>query len=119
MKRSDLPYVMLTLMFCLSIFVAGRMSAPTPEPRVVVVREPAPPAIPSVVVVTSAAPEQPPLALLPEVPSAAPSVSVAPKPVAKALPKPAPKVEATAEAVYLEETPALPVNPYKSSDPGF
>lgn len=114
MNREDFPFVALTLVFGLAIFVAGRMSAPTPEPQVVVVHDPAPPAAPSVVVITSAAPPEPPLALLPETP--APSASAPAKPVSRP-PVAAPK--AVPETIQLEETPELPVNPYKSADPGF
>jgi hypothetical protein len=112
MNRSDLPYVVLTFVFGLAIFVAGRMSAPVPaapEPRVIVVHDamPAPP--PSVVVVASS---EPPMALLPEMP--APSVSA---PVIKA-PK-APVAAPKQDTVILEETPAVPANPYRPNTPSF
>lgn len=117
MNRSDLPYALLTLVFGLAIFLAGRMSAPAPvapEPRVVVVHDATPPSAPSVVVIASATPE-PPMALLPE-----PSVS-APQKAFVAPIKAAPK-DATpkSETIILEETPEVPANPYKSSNaPGF
>lgn len=115
MNREDAPYVTLTLVFGLAIFVAGRMSAPTPEPQVVVVHDRSPQAAPSVVVITSAAAPESPMALLPERPASSATAPV--RPVSKA---PVASKAATPESIRLEETPELPPNPYKSSNaPGF
>ncbi len=124
MARSDIPYALLTLVFGVVIFMAGRLSAPTPTTTVI--RETVQSA-PSVIIVPSAAPQaplavattsaEPPirLAVLPEEPKAAPTASqrpvMAPKSVEmpiKTSPKTVPSVH-----VELEETPDVPANPYK------
>lgn len=119
MEKSDVPYVILTIVFSLAIFIAGRASAP-----VKVTEIPAPPTAPSILVITSAAAPSPPLALLPEVPEAPepPTVvaSVAPYTTLKK-PTPVgssrqsgepPPSRIAPEPVFLEESPALPDNPY-------
>jgi len=122
MNKSDLPYVILTGVFGLAIFVAGRMSAP----EVVRTSEPIPQAAPSIVVIATKA--EPPMALLPEVheeqevheertePAEATTKPVAKKPVlvASTVSKPVETSFVKPEPIILEETPDLPTNPYRS-----
>ena len=119
MTRQDAPYAVFVAICALAIFVAGRMTAPTPEPaeRIVTVREAAPP--PSIIIVPSAAPmvshETPPVSLAIE-PVPSPPASNAPKAgplkVAPATSKPV-----APEPIILEED--VP-NPYKAANtPGF
>lgn len=112
MSKSDLPYIVLVAVFGLAIFVAGRMSAPDAK----VVREIVPATVPSIVVITSTS--EPPMALLPD-----PAVTQEPETVSPAAKKQLlPPATATSvasigpaapEPVFLEETPELPMNPYK------
>jgi hypothetical protein len=120
MARSDTPYALLTLVFGLAIFMAGRLSAP--EATQTIIRETVQTA-PSVIIVPSAAPlavastpAEPPIRLAvlpasPEAPKVAPTASqrpvMAPKTV-ETMPKPVPSVP-----VVLEETPEEVANPYK------
>jgi len=131
MTRSDLPYAVLTALFGVVVFAAGRYSAPVhaaPEPRVVVLHDVAPAPSPSVVIITPT--PEPPLALLPEVTPVAASSSATAKPgggEAHAITSASPKTSTPTPAVsvFLEETPEktpdqIPPNPYKtSSNPGF
>lgn len=120
MERQDIPYALLTLVFGLAIFVAGRMSAPAPTTTVI--RETVQ-AAPSVIIVPSAAPvgaspapsEAPiPLAVLPDAPEASKSVST-PVQVPVKAPKSGPTTPKTVPSVpvVLEETPEEVKNPYK------
>jgi hypothetical protein len=115
MERKDLPYAILTLVFSLAIFVAGRWSAPAPTTTVI--REMVQSA-PSIIVVPSAAPVAAPipLAVLPDAPEAPKTVSTpvqvpvrTPK-LAPTTPKPVPSVP-----IVLEETPEEVPNPYKQA----
>lgn len=116
MTKYDVPYVVLTLVFGLSIFVAGRMSAPTTSAAPTTAVSSLLPPAPSIFVIAST--PEPPVALLPEVP-AEPSATLSPtstkKPVTQAVStdkatEPSP---VKSEAIFLEETPDLPANPYK------
>lgn len=119
MERSDIPYALLTLVFGLAIFVAGRMSAPD---HTTIIRETVQSA-PSVIIVPSAAATAPvaapiPLAILPDVPEA-PKQAATPVQRPVMAPKTAPTLPKTVASVpiVLEETPEdAPMavkNPYK------
>ena len=127
MSRSDIPYALLTLVFGVAIFFAGRLSAP--EATQTIIRETVQ-AAPSVIIVPSAAPQaplavaptpaEPPirLAILPDepaTPKVAPTPSQVPVKAAKSAdvtikttPKAVPSVP-----VVLEEAPEEVRNPYK------
>lgn len=124
---SDIPFVVVALLLCAGLFMAGRYSVTAlrsaPAPVVTVVE------VPARVVQTPVAPvaavvSEPPLAILPEVETVrtpAPQV-VAPKPSSTVAVK-APSAP-TPETIVLEETPE---NPYRvsnrtrrpSDNPGF
>jgi len=117
MSRSDIPYALLTLVFGVAIFFAGRMSAP--EATQTIIRETVQTA-PSVIIVPSAAPQAAPIpyALLPEVPEApkvAPTASQVPVRTPKLSDVPIKTTPKTVPSVHveLEETPDVPSNPYK------
>lgn len=127
MSRSDIPYALLTLVFGVAIFMAGRLSAP--EATQTIIRETVQTA-PSVIIVPSAAPQapvavattsaEPPIRLAvlpdaPEPPKVVPTPSQVPvrtpksvEAVIKTTPKAVPSVP-----VVLEETPEEVRNPYK------
>lgn len=113
MERQDIPYAILTLVFGLAIFVAGRWSAP--EATTTVIRETVQ-AAPSVIIMPSAAPQVAPipLAVLPDAPEETKPV---PTPVQRPVmvPKTAPSTPKTVPSVpiVLEETPEEITNPYK------
>lgn len=106
MERRDIPYALLTLLFGVTIFLAGRWSAPTPT-QTTVIREVAA-AAPSIIVVPSA-PVTVPVST-PEPIKSAPTPVQVPVRATKSVvtPKAVPVVP-----VVLEESPELVANPYK------
>lgn len=119
MTRNDLPYVILVIIFGASIFLAGRMSAPT-----VTVAAPVAQAVPSapqviVIATTSAEPKPAPVAVAEVVPVVAPSSTTVYTPSSSKTVHPkAPETKPVPSVhVELEEEPA---NPYRTSNtPGF